>query len=475
VRALVAIANHGSAKRHLVDQLVASYRSFPADVDVVVLGDRAKPVPTGTELLVGAPSDNPFSLPFAHRRLFAQRRHDYDLFIYTEDDTLLEPRHLETWLDVQAQLPAEAVCGFVRYEIRPDGARSYTTFNSAFHWDTTSITTFGTELVADYTNHHGAVYVLARHHLERALASGRYDVAPHRGRYDMLVSAGAAFFRECGLRRVLPLRRIRDVAVHHLTDRYVGVMGIDDATLDRQVRACIDVHSGVRRRGQLFPVRTRVDHFAYDRLLHEPALDHVEQGVPRWARRVLVVGAGLGDLEPSLAARSELTAVPLDAVVQAELAHRGIRTTEPDLAAALAALRHERFDAVVLPDVLAHVREPRAWLHSLRELVAPGGCVVASTFDHRRMRVRAAVQHVAEHRLLKGPANSRLRPLPAGGYAGNGVHATTREWVVRQLRSAGFVGCRSAREHPQPPQVTPRPSVLDRVLPSHVVAWASAP
>lgn len=103
--------------------------------------------------------------------------------------------------------------------------------------------------------------------------------------------------------------------------------------------------------------------------------------VPAAAHRVLDVGCGAGAFAAGLkAARPGLVAwgVELDTEAAALAAANLDRVLVGDAAAVLPELAGERFDCIVLNDVLEHVLEPEQLLALLRPLVATGGCVVAS-------------------------------------------------------------------------------------------------
>ena len=96
---------------------------------------------------------------------------------------------------------------------------------------------------------------------------------------------------------------------------------------------------------------------------------------------VLDVGAADGSVARPLAARGcRVWAIELDAAAAAKARSSSERVIvgdveQRDLAAAL---EGQRFDFVLLLDVLEHLRDPLALLERLRDRVAPGGRVIAS-------------------------------------------------------------------------------------------------
>jgi hypothetical protein len=117
---LVGIASHGTAQDHFLARVVSEYRKLEMPCRIVVLPNIDKHV-EGAEVLVGVPTRDPYSLPFAHRRLFADNLDQYDLFIYAEDETLLTQRNIHAFLDLQQELGDTEILGFMRSETCADG------------------------------------------------------------------------------------------------------------------------------------------------------------------------------------------------------------------------------------------------------------------------------------------------------------------------------------------------------------------
>jgi SAM-dependent methyltransferase len=103
--------------------------------------------------------------------------------------------------------------------------------------------------------------------------------------------------------------------------------------------------------------------------------------VPSGARTILDVGCGAGAFGAALKARRSdavVTGVEIDPRAAEAARARLDRVLTGDALAALASLGDERFDTIVLNDVLEHVVDPEALLRDLAAHVAAGGCVVAS-------------------------------------------------------------------------------------------------
>ena len=140
MKILVAIANFGIKNIKYLERLLIEYRSINKyQIEIVVLSNIEKDLGPDVEVLVGLPAKNPWSLPFGHKKLFADRMENYDLFIYSEDDTLITERSIDAFIEVTRILPKEFIAGFIRYEISESGNRYYSTIHAHYHWDPNSI------------------------------------------------------------------------------------------------------------------------------------------------------------------------------------------------------------------------------------------------------------------------------------------------------------------------------------------------
>ncbi len=431
MRILVAIANHGTKNRVFLDRLLAEYRRMPHEVHVVVLSDAPKDdLGDDVEVAVGAPTGNPWSLPFAHRPIFAERVDDYDLFLYSEDDTLFTPRNLAAYLEVKDSLGPDQVVGFLRYERYPDGRVSYCGVHFHYHWEPDSAFEAGGEVFARFTNEHSALYVLDQAQLKRCIASGEYLIPAHEGRYDMLVSAATDPYTRCGLQRVICVSRVDDFLLHHLPDIYLGRIGVDAPDVEVQLDALRGTLDGSTPKGTLFDGTIRLDvrEGYWNKRYYEKPRPELAKRHGRAGQRVLSVGVGSGQLEADwIAAGAQVTGIPMDSVIGAMAERAGIELVSPDLDAALGELAGRQFDVILLAFVLEHLEDPVAWLRKLGPLLRPSGKLLAISLNQPG-RVTRARSRGEDHPLPK--------PRPFGE---SGIHYTDAKVVRSWMRAAGLV------------------------------------
>lgn len=428
LKVLVCIANHGTRNDEHLHRLLREYAGMPFDVRVVVLSNIAKGLPAGVELRVGLPTKNPWSLPFAHRPVFLERQNDHDLFIYSEDDTLITEGHIKAFLEATRALGQDEIAGFIRSEVGSDGTLYYSTIHQHHHWDARSVVVRKGDTYAQLTNEHGACYMLTRQQLRRAIASGGFAVAPHEdNKYDMLVSAATDPYTQCGYRKLLCVTRLDQFTCQHLTNKYVGRTGVEKSVVNMQIEALVSIARGDLNAMDSFQVETKVPRSRWSKSYYEPRDEVLLSLIPRDARRVLSVGCGWGQTEEALMRRGvHVVAVPLDVVIGAVASRRGVEVIPPSGEGGSALQDGKPFDAILLSSLLHLLPDPVMTLKRYGQFLSPGGVVVASypNLAHLAVQIKRLVCH---------PEMDGL-----GDFRRSGMHLTSQQTVKRWLKAAGF-------------------------------------
>lgn len=359
LRVLVALASYGTSNNHHLERLIREYRSMAFDVDIVILSNIDKMPASGVECRVGLPSRDPWSLPFAHKSLFAERVDRYDLFIYSEDDILITERHLRAFLEVTEVLQDGEVAGFVRMEKNADGAISYPDMHDEFHWDAGSLRTRSNCVLASFTNEHAACYVLTQGQLRKAIKSGGFLVAPHQWKHDLLCTAATDPYVQCGFTKLIPISYFDDFTVHHLSNKYAGKFGVDETEMRLQVDTMLRLAEEAAVPVPLLDRETRLWRRMFSKDYYERINQDVLSAIPSEARTVLSVGCGSGVLECALVERGlRVTAVPLDPVICGGVALKSVEVVPGDFHAAATKLGNRTFDCVLFLNMLHLIPNP---------------------------------------------------------------------------------------------------------------------
>ena len=106
MKILVVLASYGHNNDRYLARVLEEYRSMQRtsthEIDVVIVSNGPKDLASDSdcvEVVIGLPSKNPYSLPFAHKKVMAERADRYDLFIYSEDDILITERNIDAFRD----------------------------------------------------------------------------------------------------------------------------------------------------------------------------------------------------------------------------------------------------------------------------------------------------------------------------------------------------------------------------------------
>ena len=209
----VAIANYGSAQLEHLAEVVREFSSYRKhQVDLTVYS--TAPVEANHKLFDQSIEKG---LPFACRTDMAERREDYDLFLYVENDMLITEDNIDAFLEHQATLPSHQIGGFFRYELN-DGVKMLLDLNP--FWGKVVVKEYERDFMV--VNQHQGCWLLTRSQLQHCIASGHFLVEPHTGPYGVLEQGASDPYTNCGLEKVLPkdLSLLERLQIRHLPLKY---------------------------------------------------------------------------------------------------------------------------------------------------------------------------------------------------------------------------------------------------------------
>jgi 2-polyprenyl-3-methyl-5-hydroxy-6-metoxy-1,4-benzoquinol methylase len=422
MKILVAIANYGTGNDKYLSQVLDEFRRMPHDIDLVVTSNIAKNIAPDVEVIVGLPTKNPKSLPFAHKKLFADQLESYDLFIYTEDDILITDRNINAFLQASSLLANDELLGFFRSETDSYGKIYFPDVHYHYHWDPASVSQRDNYTFAYFTNLHSGCYALTKQQLKRAIESGGFVVPPHEGTYEPLETAATDPYTQCGFRKMICVSHINDFIVPHLSNRYAGKGSLEAEDFYAQLKMLSSLSKNGKPKSTLFPVETQLLHQRWSKSYYEPCQEELIALIPEGTRSVLSIGCGWGATEEHLIKRGiKVKAIPIDAVIAASAEARGIEIAYGDNRK----LANERFDCLLISNVLHLVRDPVEFLVSFTPL-SPDGCVIASVPNLSKLR-----------RLFRG-LQLRGHVVNPKSYEAHGMHLTNGRVIQRWFRQAGL-------------------------------------
>ena len=428
MKILVVIANYGTSNDIYLHRLLGEYRKMPYDVDVVVLSNFPKTLGPDVEVVLTLPPKNPHAFPFAHKRVLAERMPHYDLFIYSEDDTLVTQRNIEAFLRATEVLPADEIAGFLRTESDAEGNLYFCDVSFCYHWGPDSVKTRGEYTFAYFTNEHSASYLLTRQQLGRAIESGGFLVEPHETRYDGECTASTDPYSQCGLRKMVCLSSLDDFLVRHLPgNKFASRPYAARAEFQKQIHALLEIRKCGRPRSLLFDPEAKVLHTKWSKDYYELVRPEILSLMPGEVRSVLSIGCGWGALEGHLVQKGlRVVGLPMDSVIAACAEARGVEIVYGSFESARATLANHRFDCVLLSNVLHLVSDPRKVLSTFVELLSDRGMVIVIAPNFAQVTTRW-------RRFRREPAYKDL-----GDYGKTGVHLTTPGVIRQWFRHCGL-------------------------------------
>jgi 2-polyprenyl-3-methyl-5-hydroxy-6-metoxy-1,4-benzoquinol methylase len=376
------------------------------------------------EVVLTPPPKNPHAFPFAHKKILADRMTQYDLFVYSEDDTLITERNIEAFLKATEVLPADEIAGFLNTETDAQGNLYFCNVSFCYHWDPGSVRTRGAYTFAYFTNEHSAAYLLTRTQLGRAIKSGGFQVAPHEGRYDGECAASTDPYTQCGLKKMVCLSSLDDFLIRHLPGiKFASRPYAARTEFQKQIDALLEIRKHGRPRILLFDPETKILHAKWSKDYYEPVRSEILSLMPQAARSVLSIGCGWGAMEGHLVRKGlRVVGVPMDSVIAACAEAKGVEMVYGDFKTAREKLANESFDCIFLSDVLHLVRDPVAVLSPFVELLSPQ-CVVI-----------AIMPNLGPIRIGVGRSQGKPQYQELGSYEKTGLRATSARLVRKWFK-----------------------------------------
>ena len=358
------------------------------------------------------------------------------MFIYSEDDILITEKNLRAFLEVTETLREDEIAGFLRVEKGSNGNVNYPDVHGNFHWDPTSLRSRGKYTLANFTNEHAACYVLTQEQLRKAVKSGGFLVEPHEWKYDLLCTAATDPYTQCGFTKLIPISHLDDFTVHHLSNKYVGKVGVDEPELRAQVDTMLRLAENACKPMPLLNTETKLWRGMYSKDYYEPLSEEVISMIPPEARSVLSIGCGSGATECRLAESGlRVVAVPLDPVICSSAAARGVEMVFGDFRTAREKLKDERFDCLLYLNVLHLARDPVEVLSLFRDTLSVESVVIIQAPN--MLCVPAIWRRI----------RNALRYRDLGNYELTGAHFSSHRkssHLVSQFRSKSRSDCGNA-------------------------------
>jgi len=294
LRLLVVIASYGQKNLPFLKQIIQTYQNMTMEVDLIVVSESPKELGSGVKVVVGLPSGNPWSLPFAHKAIFAENVERYDLFVYTEDDIEVAEGQIQAFLRATAAMGPDEIPGYLRYETGQDETKLLTDVHGSFCWKPESARHRGEYTIAEFTNEHAGFYILTQAQLRQAIASGGFLKKPYEGRYGLPETAATDPYTCCGFRKVICISVLEDFLIRHMSNLYVNRHGVPLSRFKKQVQTLIDIGNSTHPVSTLCEVESKMLHLDWSKHYYEAPSEAFLKMVPEDAKQILSIGCGWG-------------------------------------------------------------------------------------------------------------------------------------------------------------------------------------
>lgn len=248
MKVLVCIATHGERQTWCLEQLLREYKSWKYDVDVILHSNISLPFDEngnkresvqdlecyeGVEVKIYDNLEDPHHLPFQTRQTIYDRKDDYDLYIYTENDHLITQKNIDSFINVTGFLPENKICGFFQYE-QYDFCKAYPGAHAHFGWDFQTIGQVdGFEHVfASYSNPHQACYVLTKKQLHKVIDEIEFLELDLKSGFTPKCTVNTDIYVKPKWDKVLCISHWENFLVQHLPSRYLQAQCVIDRDFD---------------------------------------------------------------------------------------------------------------------------------------------------------------------------------------------------------------------------------------------------
>ena len=439
IKILVAIASFGQRNMEYLKEIILNYKRMTFSIDIVVLSDSPKPLANDIEVVVGLPSKDPWSLPFAHKAIFAARASAYDLFVYSEDDIGVTESNIAAFLEITQHLNSDEIAGFMRYEVDRDGTLFLDEPWGHFHWKPSSVARRGGYTIAEFTNEHSGFYIVTKAQLAGLLKSGGFLRAPTQGRYGLPETAATDPYTNCGFRKVVCVSELERFLIRHMSTKYVAQLDVSLESFREQIRVLFAILNEEHPGSSYYEVESSRWPARWQKSYYEKPEQVLLDLVPTGTRSVLSVGCGWGATEESLLkGGARVTALPLDSVIGEIARSRGV-----DVVYGRQQLEGRRFGCILLTNLLHLQRNPAEMIHALVQHLDPGGAFVLAGPNFSRLPV-------VLKRLLAVDGFGRLKSYELGGFtpcgpsslaplfAANGMNSLRIKWLNHSFDFRGL-------------------------------------
>jgi len=243
LKLLAVLVNYGEEQLSYLEQVVRALKMFTKyEVFVVVQSNIPLDI-IGIDEVNVVELDDYQLLPLTCRKVIWDKRNDFDMFLYGENDHLFEEYHLDNHFAYSNLLPSNRISGLIQYEFNEKG-KYYPGYHLDFKWDFNSVEVYDHKVFAHFNNVHQATFILTRSQLlqigekinfnllviekrsicQKALRRLRkklnLSVKPIN-KYSVKCKVNTDIYEYGGMKKLICISEIEESLIHHLPNLYI--------------------------------------------------------------------------------------------------------------------------------------------------------------------------------------------------------------------------------------------------------------
>lgn len=242
LQVLAVLVNYGEEQLYYLEKVVKELKSFVKyDVKVVVNSNIPLSI-SGIDVVNIIQLDNYQLLPLTCRKVVWENRHNFDIFIYGENDHLFIEKHIDKHLEYSQILPPNKISGLIQYE-QDNTGKYYPGYHLDFEWDFNSVEMYNGKKFAHFDNVHQATFILTQEQLfrigkkinfqklvnentflNRVIRKIRKKLKlkdERQNKYSVKCKVNTDVFLYGGMKKLICISDFEDNLIHHLPNLYI--------------------------------------------------------------------------------------------------------------------------------------------------------------------------------------------------------------------------------------------------------------
>lgn len=239
---LAVLVNFGQEQLCYLEQVVTQLNSFEKYNVTIVVNSNISLNIKGIDHVNVIELEDYQLLPLTCRKVIWEKRNDYDVFIYGENDHLFLEKHIDKYLEYTQILPNNRISGLVQYE-EEGMCKYYPAYHADFEWDFNSVEVYQGKKFAHFNNVHQASFILTQKQLlrvgkkmcflelvnentltdkiKRKIRSKLGFKNERKNKYSVKCKVNTDIYLYGGMKKLICISDFEDNLIHHLPNLYI--------------------------------------------------------------------------------------------------------------------------------------------------------------------------------------------------------------------------------------------------------------